>query len=63
MTGIVYFYGPAWKALYMLILEVQMLMRCPFSHVKDEVVADVEARIATWTFLPVGIYHYLLVTL
>ena len=31
------------------------------SHVKDEVVADVEARIAAWTFLPVGMFFYLLV--
>ncbi|TYH79664.1 hypothetical protein ES332_D03G078600v1 [Gossypium tomentosum] len=30
------------------------------SHVKDEVVADIEARIAAWTFLPAGIYHLLL---
>lgn len=26
------------------------------SHVKDEVIADIEARIAAWTFLPVGIF-------
>ncbi|KAE8682430.1 hypothetical protein F3Y22_tig00111239pilonHSYRG00069 [Hibiscus syriacus] len=43
-------------AQHVLVLDLQTLTRDPFvSRMKDEVVADIEERTATWTFLPVGV--------
>ena len=62
MIRIVYIYGPCLESIACAGSWTSKAYVVSFvSHVKDEVVADVEARIAAWTFLPVGMFFYLLV--